>query len=162
MKAPALAAVVICLAAAAASADSTTLVLGKWMGGVRLGVTRSRVVGTYGRPVSAKRLGYGGRPFELDTYAVHGGRLEVYYDRVTLRVVGLSTTSSVYRTAAGFGVGSSPAAARALGFAWNAQCTATYLKTAGGIHYELATRRHSRSGAVTSVLFIRSAYAGDC
>ena len=35
----------------------------------------------YGRPRSQKRLSYGGKPFELAAYAVHGRRLEIYYDR---------------------------------------------------------------------------------
>ncbi len=162
MKASVLAALVLALATAAAHADSSVLVLGRSVGGVRLAATKAQVVGAYGRPAAVKRLGYGGKPFELDTYAVRGGRLEVFYDRATLRVVGLSTSSSVYRTAGSFGVGSSAAAARALGFAWNAQCTTSYVKTASGISYELSTRRHSRSGAITSIFFIRSAYAGDC
>jgi hypothetical protein len=112
--------------------------------------------------MSLKRLSYGGKPFDLAAYVVHGGRLEVFYDRVTHRVVGIATSSPFYRTGDGFGVGASAAAARARGFKWNAQCTTTYLKSAGGIFYELSTRRHSPSGAITNISFIRSAYAGDC
>ena len=162
MKVLALVAVALGLSASAAQADSTTLVLGVSVGDVRIAATKGQIVATYGRPMSLKRLSYGGKPFELAAYAVHGGRLEVFYDRQTHRVVGIATSSSSYRTGDGFGVGASAAAARARGFRWNPQCTLTYLKTAGGISYELSTRRHSRSGAITTISFIKSAYAGDC
>lgn len=127
-----------------------------------MGATKAQVVAAHGRPMSLKRLGYGGKPFELATYSEHGGRLAVFYDRVTHRVVGIATSSPYYRSGDGFGVNSPAAAARARGFTWNAQCTLTYLKTAGGISHELSTRRHTRSGAITNISFIRSAYAGDC
>ncbi len=112
--------------------------------------------------MSVKRLSYGGKPFELAAYAAHGRRLEVYYDRRTHRVVGIATSSPYYRTADGFRVGAPAAAARARGFTWIAQCTLTYLKSAGGTWYEVSTRRHSPSGAITNISFVRSAYAGDC
>jgi hypothetical protein len=162
VKSLALAAVVFGLSASAAQADSARLVLGVSVGDVRIGATKAQIVTAYGRPMSVKRLSYGGKPFELAAYAAHGGRLEVYYDRATHRVVGIATSSPFYRTRDGFGVGASAAAARARGFEWNAQCTTTYLKTARGMWHELATRRHSRSGAITYVFFIRTAYAGDC
>jgi hypothetical protein len=76
--------------------------------------------------------------------------------------VGIATSSSFYRTADGFGVGASAAAARARGFTWNAQCTLSYLKSARGIWHEISTRRHSPSGAVANISFMRPAYAGDC
>jgi hypothetical protein len=158
----AVAAVAFGLSASAAQADSTTLVLGVSVGDIRIGATKAQIVAAYGRPMSLKRLSYGGKPFELAAYRVHGGRLEVFYDRQTHRVVGIATSSPSYRTGDGFGVGAPAAAARAHGFTWNAQCTLTYLKTAGGISYELSTRRHSRSGTITNVSFIKSAYAGDC
>lgn len=162
MRALALAAVVIGLSASGAAADSATLVLGVSVGDVRIGATKAKVVAAYGRPMSVKRLSYGGKPFELVVYPAHGKRLEVYYDQATHRVVGIATSSPFYRTGDGFGVGSSAAAGRARGFAWNAQCTITYVKTPGGMFYELTTRGHSRSGAITNISFIRSAYAGDC
>jgi hypothetical protein len=162
VKVLALAAIALGLSASAAQADSATLALGVSVGDVRIGATKAQVVAAYGRPLSLKRLSYGGKPFELAAYAAHGGRLEVFYDRRTHRVVGIATSSPFYRTGDNFGVGASAAAARARGFTWNAQCTTTYLKTAGGIWYELTTRRHSRSGAITNISFIRSAYAGDC
>jgi hypothetical protein len=162
VKALALVAVAFGLSASGAHADSTTLVLGVSVGDVQIAATKAQIVAAYGRPMSLKRLSYGGKPFELAAYAAHGGRLEVFYDRQTHRVVGIAISSPFYRTGDGFGVGSSAAAARARGFKWNAQCTTTYLKTAGGISYELSTGRHSRSGAITNISFIRSAYAGDC
>ena len=162
MKALALAAIALGMAASGAQADSATLVLGMSVGDIRIGATKAQIVAAYGRPMSVKRLSYGGKPFELAAYAAHGRRLEVYYDRATHRVVGIATSSPFYRTGNGFGVGASAAAARARGFTWNAQCTASYLKSPGGIFYELTTRRHSRSGAITNIWFIRSAYAGDC
>jgi hypothetical protein len=162
MKALALVAVALGLSVSAAQADSATLVLGVSAGDVRIGATKAQIVSAYGRPMSLKRLSYGGKPFELAGYVVHGGRLEVFYDRRTHRVVGIATSSPSYRTGDGFGVGASAAAARARGFKWNVQCTLTYLKTAGGMSHELSTRRHSRSGAITKLSFIKSAYAGDC
>jgi hypothetical protein len=162
MKALALVAVALGLSVSAAQADSATLVLGVSAGDVRIGATKAQIVSAYGRPMSLKRLSYGGKPFELAAYAEHGGRLEVFYDRGTHRVVGIATSSPSYRTGDGFGVGASAAAARARGFKWNAQCTLTYLKTAGGMSHELSTRRHSRSGTITKLSFIKSAYAGDC
>lgn len=162
MKVLALAALTFGLAASAAQADSPTLVLGVSVGDVRIGETNAQVVAAYGKPLSVKRLSYGGKPFELATYPAHGRRLEVYYDRRTHRVVGIATSSPFYKTGDGFGVGASAAAARARGFEWNAQCTVTYLKSAGGMWYEISTRRHSPWGSVTNISFIRSAYAGDC
>jgi hypothetical protein len=149
-------------AATAAQADRATLVLGVSIGDVRIGATNAQVVSAYGKPLSLIRLSYGGRPFELATYRAHGRRLGVYYDRQTHRVVGIATSSSFYRTADGFGVSSPAAAARTRGFTWNAQCTLTYLKSAGGMWYEISTRRHAPSGAITNISFVRSAYAGDC
>ena len=162
MKVLALLALALGLSASAAQADSATLVLGVSVGDVRMGATNAQVVAVYGKPLSSKRLSYGGKPFELVTYPAHGKRLQVYYDRQTRRVVGIATSSSYYRTTDGFGVGASAAAARARGFKWNAQCTLTYLKSARGTWYEISTRRHSPSGALTNISFIRSAYAGDC
>jgi hypothetical protein len=162
VKALALAAVAFGLLVSAAQADSSTLVLGVSVGDVRMGATKAQIVAAHGRPMSLKRLNYGGRPFELAVYAEHGGRLEVFYDRSTHRVVGVATSSPFYRTGNGFGVGAPAAAARARGFTWNGQCTLTYLKSAGGISYELSTRRHSRSGAIANISFVKSAYAGDC
>ena len=127
-----------------------------------MGATKAQVVAAYGRPISLKRLSYGGKAFELAAYAARGGRLEVFYDRATHRVVGIATSSPFYRAGDGFGVNSPAAAVRTRGFTWNAQCTTTYLKSAGGIWFELTTRRHSRSGAITNISFLRSAYAGDC
>ncbi len=162
MKLLALAAIAFALSASAAQADAPTLVLGVSVGDVRMGETKAQVVAAYGKPMSVKRLSYGGKPFELATYVVHGRRLEVSFDRATHRVVGIATSSSYYRTADGFGVGAPAAGARARGFKWNAQCTLTYLKSAGGIWHEISTRRHAASGAITNISFIRSAYAGDC
>ena len=155
-------AVVVGLSASAAQADSAKLVLGVSIGDARMGATSAQVVAAYGKPLSVIRLNYGGRPFELATYRAHGRRLGVYYDRQTHRVVGIATSSSFYRTVDGFGVNSPAAAARARGFKWNAQCTTTYLKSAGGTWYEISTRRHAPSGAITTISFMRTAYAGDC
>ena len=162
VKVLALTAVVVGLSASAAQADSAKLVLGVSIGDVRIGATSAQVVASYGKPLSVKRLSYGGKPFELATYPAHGRRLEVYYEQQTHRVVGIATSSSFYRTADGFGVNSPAAAARARGFRWNAHCTLTYLKSAGGTWYEISTRRHAPSGAITNISFMRTAYAGDC
>src|SRR5262249_43286010 len=120
------------------------------------------VVAAHGKPQSLKHLNYGGKPFDLASYAVKGGKIEVYYDRKTHGVVGLATTSPAFRAADGLGVGAPASKAAANGFSWNAQCTTTYLKTKGGIYYEVFTRGHSRAGAISEVYFIRAEYAGEC
>ena len=150
------------LAAPVARADNSRLVLGVSIGDVRMGATNAQVAAAYGKPRVVMKLSYGGKPFDLATYAAHSKPLAVYYDRSTHRVVGIATSSPFYRTADGFGVGASAADARARGFTWNAQCTVTYLKSARGMWQEISTRRHSPSGAITNISFIRSAYAGDC
>jgi hypothetical protein len=152
----------VLLAAPAARADSTALVLGRTVGDISIGETEKSVHKAYGKPVSLKHGTYGGGLFDLARYKVTGGLIEVYFDRKTRLVVGIATTSARYRTSAGFGVGSPGLKAKALGFTWNAPCTVSYLKDAAGIHMEIITRGLKRTTPVSVVYFIRLAYAGDC
>jgi hypothetical protein len=157
----ALAVLTVLVVVPAAGADPARLVLGKSIGAVYIGETEKNVVAAYGK-AKLSRGSYGGKPWDLATYVVSGSPLQVYYDRTTRRVVGLSTPSNRYRTSAGFGVGSPASAVRALGFAWNAQCTLTYLKSGGGMFMEVTTRGHKRIAPVSEIYFIKAAYVGDC
>jgi hypothetical protein len=92
----------------ASQREPASIVARRSIGVVRLGMSRSSLLGFYGSPAARRpskaRLG------RIETYRVHGGALLIGYH--INRVVLVATTSRYYTTPAGLGVGSTVPANR--------------------------------------------------
>ncbi len=93
--------------AGALERDTALVRLGVSIGSARIGMRRDAVVELYGSPRASRAVRLGGRSTTVgrrDTFRVPGGSLNAI--SLAGRVVGLSTQSRFYTTAAGRGVGS--------------------------------------------------------
>lgn len=136
--------------------EPASLVLGRAIGGMKIGSLRSAVTAVYGSPLSTRRVALGKRAprVSLDRYRRRGGTLWIAYDDD--KAVALGTTSPYYTTAAGFGVSMSaadPSLRSALG---RPSCPTTYRRRVGGVLVSAAVR----GSRVQSVSMIVPRYAG--
>jgi hypothetical protein len=140
--------------------EPATIVLGRAIGSVKMGMTQEQVAAFYGRR-SLQRVTLGRRRTRASTavYRVHGGRLEVTY--VSNRVVGIATTSVYYTTASGFGAGVRTAGAGALSGARWLSCRKAYRRQFGSTTVEFAPLR-GRRGAPLGRISMMQISLGDC
>jgi hypothetical protein len=83
--------------------DSALMVLGRSIGGVRLGEREQDLLASYGQPNRRATVSAGGARVTLLTYRLHGASLWVYTEGK--RVVGIGTSSRYYALPTGVGVG---------------------------------------------------------
>ena len=149
-------ALALAVAGSAQASHPRTIVLGKSIGPVRLGMSEQAVIGVLGKPRVAKNANYGGKPLRVATHAVHGARFDVDYDRATRKVVGFQTNSSYFKTADGIGPGSPLRRVRALpGFRFG-QCTANWEASRHGVLVSFVPR--AGASTVESISMIRPTY----
>lgn len=153
-----LSALVLLALPAAAAADSRTIVVGRSIGPVELGMARGEVVAVLGRPRSTSAFEFAsGETGRLARYRKHGGTFTVTY--VDDRVVSVATAARFYRTSGGVGPGVPLERAAALeGFRFD-QCTGGYSRFAERTY----TGFHSTGpqGRIRWAVVALSAYA-DC
>ena len=112
--------------------ETALIVSGHSIGAATIGETRADVVSAYGRPRgrTRRRLSGAGPLVEIASYRAHGHYLAVIYDGD--RVVGLSTPSDYYATAAGAGPGTSTAGVRRFKLLRRTRCGDAYRSTFRG------------------------------
>jgi len=88
----------------ASQREPASIVLGHSIGAVAIGSSKTRTDGFYGGHPQTSQGHANGLPLETQSYRRHGGRLDVTYDSAG-NVVGISTSSRYYTTAAGLGSG---------------------------------------------------------
>jgi hypothetical protein len=135
---------------AGASQDETAeLLIGRSIGAVALGMTPSDVANAYG-PSKRVPSGAGTR---TTRYAIEGRNVKLQFRANA--VVAIETSSPYYTTAAGLGVGSTAAAARAASFAWGSACRKAYRRARGNSTTYLIPRNGSRSATIAAVVISR-------
>jgi hypothetical protein len=137
------------VATATAAADPPTVLIGRSIGAVRLGMTEAAVTAAYGAPKRTTEWRVGARKGPVAVYNAPSGRLLVYTD--TGRVVAVETTSPRYRLADGIRVGTvTPRRPREFGFSWRGfrydACGGTYRRRAFGAFTELVLPFGARTG----------------
>lgn len=133
------------VATAAAAADPPTVLVGRSIGAVRLGVTEAAVTAVYGVPKRTTRWRLGGRTGPVAEY----GSLLVYLDAG--RVAAVETTSPRYRLAGAVGVGTiTPRRPNEFSFSWRGfrydACSGVYRRRAYGAVTELVLPFGARTG----------------
>ncbi len=89
----------------ASQRETASIVLGRSIGAVAIGSSRSTTSSFYAQdPEATTTAQVDGAAIHVDSYKLHGGRLNVVYDDAS-RVVGISTSSRYYSTSAGLGPG---------------------------------------------------------
>jgi hypothetical protein len=89
----------------ASQRETASIVLGRSIGPVAIGSSRSKMRSFYSQnPRATTTAQLDGSAIHVDSYKLHGGRLNIVYDDAS-RVVGISTSSRYYSTPAGLGPG---------------------------------------------------------
>jgi hypothetical protein len=145
---------------AAAAADRPDILVGRSVGGVRLGMAESAVTAAYGVPVRTTRWRLGGRSGLVSTYRVRVGTIVAYLDAG--RVVAVETTSRRYRLAGDVGVGTlTPRRPNEFSFSWRGfrydACSGAYRRRA----YRATTELVLPFGATTGRRIVAVAIADD-
>jgi class 3 adenylate cyclase len=83
--------------------DPPTIVPGKSIGGVAIGMSEDDVKGNFGEPGASGTWASKGKTGAYATYSLHGAPFRIYY--FNDRAVQFSTTSSYYKSDTGIGVG---------------------------------------------------------
>jgi len=114
----------------------------------------AQVAAAYGPPRSVRTTAYsrGAPRVTVATYRAHSGQLSIVYDGAV--VVGVSTTSPYYTTAAGHGVGVPFAPTNGT---WLA-CLGVYRQIVGGVTTDFATQGAQKFGRVVRASLLRRGY----
>lgn len=129
----------VSVAAAAAATDPPTLLIGRSIGAVRLGMTEDALMAAFGAPQKTTRWRLGARAGDVLRYDSRGGAFFVSLEAG--RVVAVETTSPRYRLR-GVGVGTiTPRRPNELSFSWRGfrydACSGAYRRRAFGAVTEL-------------------------
>jgi hypothetical protein len=140
---------VFATAAVAAPADAPTVLVGRSIGLVRLGMTEAALTSAYGEPAGRTQWRLGARSGPIARFRATGGTLLAYMDAG--RVVAVETTSPRYRLAGAVGVGTiTPHRPNEFSFSWRGfrydACNGAYRRRAYGAITELVLPVGSMTG----------------
>ena len=143
--------------------EPASIVIGRSIGGVSLGMSEADVARFYGHPrkVGTRVFPTSGRKGSTATYALHGGSLWVTYDRG--RVVGIGTSSPYYTTGGGAGPGVPIVSPSRHGLHWQ-PCPGVYSRTTAAAGTSFAPVGRTRGGKIATVSILSRGYgdAGRC
>lgn len=122
--------------------ETAAIVLGKSIGGVRLGQSRDTVEAFYGRP---RRVVAKGRGLLVATYRLHGGSVWITFAGKS--VVGVATNSNYYAANAGLAAGAPVRTASAVGLR-RGGCKGSLQRTFGSVIVS-AVARNNRVSSIS-------------
>jgi hypothetical protein len=135
--------------------EPASIVFGKSIGAVRIGMQEEDVLAFFGGPRQLQRRRKLGPAVRQASYRAHGGRLWLVYDGRT--VVGVGTTSPYYESAKGIGAGVdvTPGIRR---LPWD-PCMRGFRRSSGGVDTYFRVAGGREGGAkIGSILIERRAY----
>ncbi len=137
--------------------EPASIVIGRSIGAVSLGMNEADVAKFYGRPrkVAKRAFPASGRKGRTATFALHGGSLWVTYDRG--RVVGIGTSSSYYTATGGAGPGAPIVSPSRNGLRWR-PCPGVYSRTTTAVATSFAPVGGTRGGTIATVSIVSRGY----